>query len=797
MSNFDTVVLDGEMGLFTTIREGDLPYYTAATEVTPSDQTQTLPTADTIVTSNITINPIPDIDLEEVQVTYTPDEEGQTDTITPSTGYAGISEVEVTIEPIDSEYVGSDIPRNDSDDLTASGATITAPAGYYENDATKTIASGTAGTPTATKGTVSNHSVSVTPSVTNTTGYITGGTKTGTAVTVSASELVSGSQNITSNDTYDVTNLASVTVAVPGDTPTLQTKSVSYTPTESAQSATVTADQGYDGLDEVNVSVGAISSSYVGSAIDRRDSTDLSASGATVTAPAGFYESDATKTLDEQAAQTIHPSTSDQTIASGKYLAGDQTIKAVTTTNLTAANIVSGVTVEIGDADDSDCVASVTGTASGGGLEEKAVNFYDYDGELLYSYTAQEFLALNAFPANPTHTGLTAQGWNWSLADAKAYLTSYPNADMNIGQMYRTTSGATEIDITLGSDFLKPYLVIAVNGTVDVDWGDNSAHSTLTGTSLTAMKNVLHEYASSGNYTISLSVTSGTFTLNNGSGNAALLSYTTSLSSNRTYSGAIKAIRFGQGIQTIGGAKCLQSVEYITIPNTVTDVGIFDNDWSLKHITIPSGVTTLATSAFNENWKLKSISIPNSVTTINGSSFNGCVELQSVTLPSAVTVSGGSIFAYCHSLRNVVLPNSITTIQSTMFRENYEIEEYTVPSFITGLNQGCFRADRNMKSVTLPEGLTTIAQEVFFDCKNLRSITIPSTVTSIGSSAFQNCLACNEYHFKSTTPPELSASNVFNGGSLGTTIYVPVGCLTDYQTATNYPTSSGTIYVEE
>jgi hypothetical protein len=304
MSNFDTVVLDGEMGLFTKVREGDLPYYTGATEVTPSDSTQVLETADTIVTENITINPIPDMDLEEVQVTYTPDEEGQTDTITPSTGYVGIAEVEVTVEPIDSDYVGSGIARNDSDDLTASGATVTVPAGYYENSATKTLASGTEGTPTATKGTVINHSVAVTPSVTNTEGYISGGTHTGTAVTVSASELVSGSQNITSNDTYDVTNLASVTVAVPGETPTLQTKSVSYTPTESAQSSTVTADQGYDGLDEVNISVGAISSSYVGSAIDRRDSTDLSASGATVTAPAGYYANSATKSVASGTAGT-------------------------------------------------------------------------------------------------------------------------------------------------------------------------------------------------------------------------------------------------------------------------------------------------------------------------------------------------------------------------------------------------------------------------------------------------------------------------------------------------------------
>ena len=76
--------------------------------------------------------------------------------------------------------------------------------------------SGTAGTPTATKGTVSNHSVSVTPSVTNQTGYITGSTKTGTAVTVSASELVSGNLPITQNgNNIDCANYSTVSVNVP------------------------------------------------------------------------------------------------------------------------------------------------------------------------------------------------------------------------------------------------------------------------------------------------------------------------------------------------------------------------------------------------------------------------------------------------------------------------------------------------------------------------------------------------------------------------------------------------------
>jgi hypothetical protein len=69
-----------------------------------------------------------------------------------------------------------------------------------------------------------------------------------------------------------------------------------------------------------------------------------------------------TGTIGSKAAATYNTSTGDQTISAGQYLSGNQTIKAVTTSNISAANIKLGVNVKVGDANSSGRIANVTGT---------------------------------------------------------------------------------------------------------------------------------------------------------------------------------------------------------------------------------------------------------------------------------------------------------------------------------------------------------------------------------------------------------------------------------------------------
>ena len=346
-----------------------------------------------------------------------------------------------------------------------------------------------------------------------------------------------------------------------------------------------------------------------------------------------------------------------------------------TTATAAAADITAPKTAMLADG------VMTTGTGSGGGggitpVLAKDVNFIDYDGTIVYSYTKAEFALLDALPANPTHDGLTAQGWNWDLADAKTYVASY--GKLWVGQMYVTSSGNSEIDITLGQGRLSPYLGIAVNGTVEVDWGDGSAAQTITGSSTSTQIRTQHTYPAPGEYTIIISSVSGCYRFYGDTTYSLLSANNGTASNNRVYSYAVSAVRVGNsaalanyGFYYCGGLKYITipknisipgstwpqycySLQSLTIPNTITILSLQNNYcYSFKNISFPKGITSISNEAFYNNYNLQSVCVPDGITGIPSNMFYGCTKLSSIVIPSSVTSIGTAAFSGCRGLGEI------------------------------------------------------------------------------------------------------------------------------------------------
>lgn len=345
-----------------------------------------------------------------------------------------------------------------------------------------------------------------------------------------------------------------------------------------------------------------------------------------------------------------------------------------------------------------------TGTGSGGGgdtnptAEPKDVNFIDYDGTIRYSYTKSEFADLDSLPANPSHAGLTAQGWNWTKAQIATQLTATPNQSVWVGQMYITTSGDTEIDVSfVDAARLAPTLTIAVNGTITVDWGDNTTPDTVTGTSLTTRKAVPHTYATVGDYMMKIHVVSGAFAFASGASYQLLRKATTG-DENRVYANCVRAVRLG------------------------------------------SGITGIAQYAFYQCCALAYITLPNTITGIDGNAFAYCVSLSSITIPSDVTTVAGSWFSYCYALSSVAIPSGLSRISASMFYNNYAIAVVTIPSGATSIGNNAFYYCYSLSSLSIPSDITSIDAQAFYNCRGLGAIHFKATTPPevANSNVFNN-----------------------------------------------------------
>ena len=170
---------------------------------------------------------------------------------------------------------------------------------------------------------------------------------------------------------------------------------------------------------------------------------------------------------------------------------------------------------------------------------------------------------------------------------------------------------------------------------------------------------------------------------------------------------------------------------------------------TLSNIVIPSGTTEIGKSVFRDYTTLTSVRIPSSVRSILSSAFYGCNGLESLIIDEGVTLIKDSTFTNCTKLTSVVIPNSVATIESG----------------------------------------------VFHNCSNLTDITIGSGVTSMGMNTLNIGSTTNKATIKMlpSNPP-----SIYSGTMTPTKIekiIVPKGCLSVYQSATNW--SAYASYMEE
>ena len=224
-----------------------------------------------------------EVDVEGV--TVTPTESSQT--ITASTGKVIGT---VSVSAIDSDYVGSDVPRRTQTDITVSGNAVTVPSGYYNDGTTKEVATTTHPDPSvSTSYNSANNKLQITATHTQGTGYVTGST------------------------TQAVTNINGGTVTKSG--PTVTTSAGYYdasvdTTVDSATQATPSLNGAHDSVNNKYVvtatatqSEGYVAAGTKTATLEINDGV-ISTSGAIVTTGAGYYDEDVDTVIASGSATT-------------------------------------------------------------------------------------------------------------------------------------------------------------------------------------------------------------------------------------------------------------------------------------------------------------------------------------------------------------------------------------------------------------------------------------------------------------------------------------------------------------
>lgn len=438
----------------------------------------------------------------------------------------------------------------------------------------------------------------------------------------------------------------------------------------------------------------------------------------------------------------------------------------------------------------------------GGSRDLKDINFFDYDGRLVHSYTVEEASRLTALPDLPYHTGLTPQCWTHTLSEVKTLKR------LNIAPCYVTDDGKTRFYLRFEDDKaldLSFKFTQTVENGIEIDWGDGSAAETFSGVGAIVAP---HTYAPESypfECVMTLERKSGSFTL--ASKNNDFTFGTCAAHNNH-----VMKLELGAGITEIGdyGIRKFYRMETLTIPKEVqtwSDSSL-QYLYAAKFLYVPRGMSKLY---FNMSYcpGLIRAVIPETVKELRLHCFYGDHSLHDVILPEALTYLDG--WSFESSFAKVVLPPKLTHIGDHAFRSNCAIEEIVVPDTVTTMySEQFYRCEAlrkltlsnsltkiyekmcaycvSLEEVRLPKDITEIPSECFQSCASLKYIKIPPKVTNIASYAFSNCTSMKEYDFSECEAIPTLGTSVFYGIPATCVIKVPAALYDEWIAAKGWTT---------
>ena len=393
---------------------------------------------------------------------------------------------------------------------------------------------------------------------------------------------------------------------------------------------------------------------------------------------------------------------------------------------------------------------------------ESDINFYDYDGTLLYAWTLAELAGKTALPDLPTRAGLTCQGWNWTLENIKANGTP-----VNIGANYITDDGATRfyLDIPEGGVLTMPLMIYqSVSGGVAISWGDGQTE-TISGTGNVQTS---HTYAAAGKYTLTLLPAEGC-TINFGHSVSTQNVFGIVDNQHLALQANVKKVELGRGFSELR-AFSLQNLRAVTC------------------ISMPAGITSIKNACVAQCEALKAIVMPKNLAAVYGSVLSSTTSLA-VVAASDSTYPANNFLTGAYAAHKLIFRKALNSIGNLAFQNCYALSAVYGIGNVTSMGSSTFQNCRNLCNDLPALKITSVPANCFSGCYSLNRLRFAGAVTSIAAGAFTSCYGIMLYDFTGCTAvPTLANANAFTNINANCKIRVPAALVDEWKAATNWAT---------